>query len=85
MLRPFTPPGNTCNLANSKGFSYSITFLSTVSTRWPRRKGTMIAFVSKGSGEYLKDKGIFSDIESSIKLNEATKEDTINIGDEDRG
>lgn len=30
MLRPFTPPGNTCNLANSKGFSYSITFLSTV-------------------------------------------------------
>lgn len=43
----------------------------------------MIAFVSKGSGEYLKDKGIFSDIESSIKLNEATKEDTINIGDGD--
>lgn len=28
MLRPFTPPGNTCNLANSKGFSYSIAFFS---------------------------------------------------------
>lgn len=68
-----------------KAFPIRSLFFSTVSTRWPRRKGTMIAFVSKGSGEYLKDKGIFSDIESSIKLNEATKEDTINIGDEDRG
>lgn len=65
-----------------KAFPIRSLFFSTVSTRW---KGTMIAFVSKGSGEYLKDKGIFSDIESSIKLNEATKEDTINIGDEDRG
>lgn len=85
MLRPFTPPGNTCNLANSKGFSYSIAFLFHRFDAVPSKKGTMIAFVSKGSGEYLEDKGIFSDIESSIKLNEATKEDTINIGDEDRG
>lgn len=39
MLRPFTPPGNTCNLANSKGFSYSITFLFHRFDAVPAKKG----------------------------------------------